>query len=155
MAFSRQEDWSGLPFPTPRNVPNPGLEPTSTDSPVLASRFFTASATWEAGINNKKNYHCCDVVVQWLSHVQLFVTPWTAAHQAFLSLTISQRSPKFKSAESVMPSKRLILCHSLSFAFTASQHQVFSMVTMACLNHFVPIIILSPSHISLLPLFIP
>ena len=55
MAFSRQQDWSGLPFPTPRDVPNSGPEPTSTDSPVLASRFFTTSATWEAGINNNKN----------------------------------------------------------------------------------------------------
>ena len=43
------------------------------------------------------------------SHVLLFVTPWTAAHQAFLSLTISQSFPKFMSIASVMPSSHLIL----------------------------------------------
>ena len=49
------------------------------------------------------------VVVQSLSHVQLFMTPWTAAHQAPLSLTISQSLPKFVSTESVMPANHLIL----------------------------------------------
>ena len=52
-------------------------------------------------------------VVQSLSHVQLFATPWTAAYQASLSLIISQSLPKFISTESVMPSNRLILCHPL------------------------------------------
>ena len=53
------------------------------------------------------------VVVQFLSHVWLFATPWTAARQASLSLTISQSLPKFMSIESVMLSNHLILCHSL------------------------------------------
>ena len=47
--------------------------------------------------------------VQSLSHVQLFVTPWTAARQAFLSITNSQSLPKLMSTESVMPSNHLIL----------------------------------------------
>ena len=50
------------------------------------------------------------VCVQSLSHVRLFVTPWTAAHQAPLSFTISQSLLKFISIESVMPSNHLILC---------------------------------------------
>ena len=49
-------------------------------------------------------------VVQSLNHVRLFVTPWTTAHQASLSLTISQSLPKFIPIESVMPSNHLILC---------------------------------------------
>ena len=52
-------------------------------------------------------------VVQLLSHVQLFVTPWTAAHQALLSSTISQSLLKFMFIETVMLSSHLILCHSL------------------------------------------
>ena len=48
-----------------------------------------------------------------LSHVQLFVTPWTAAHQASLSITNSQSLPKFMSIELVMPSNHLILCRPL------------------------------------------
>ena len=49
--------------------------------------------------------------VQSLSHVQLFVTPWTAACQASLSITNSQSLLKFMSIEPVMPSNYLILCH--------------------------------------------
>ena len=52
------------------------------------------------------------VVIVWsLSHVWLFVTPWTAAHQASLSFTISWSLLKLMSIESVMPSNHLILCH--------------------------------------------
>ena len=51
--------------------------------------------------------------VQLLSSVQLFVTPWTAAHQASLSITNSQRLFKLMFIESVMPSNHLILCHPL------------------------------------------
>ena len=49
--------------------------------------------------------------VQSLSHVQLFATPWTTAHQASLSITNSRSPPKPMSIESVMPSNYLILCH--------------------------------------------
>ena len=50
MGFSRQEYWSGLPYPPPGDLPNPGIEPMSFTSPALAGRFFTTSATWEAPI---------------------------------------------------------------------------------------------------------
>ena len=50
------------------------------------------------------------VAVQSLTHVQFFVTPWTAAHQASLSFTISQTLLKLMSIESVMPSNHLIFC---------------------------------------------
>ena len=51
--------------------------------------------------------------VQSLSRVRLLVTPRTAAHQASLSITNSQSSPKPMSTGSVMPSNHLILCHLL------------------------------------------
>ena len=51
--------------------------------------------------------------VQSLSHVQLFVTPWTAALQASLSIINSQSLPKLVSIESLMPSNHLILCRPL------------------------------------------
>ena len=51
--------------------------------------------------------------VQSLSHLQLFVTPWTAARQASLSITNSQSLLKLMSIESVMPSNHLILYHPL------------------------------------------
>ena len=52
-------------------------------------------------------------LVQSLSHVQLFVTPWTAACQASLSITNSRSLLKLMSIELVMPSNHLILCHPL------------------------------------------
>ena len=51
--------------------------------------------------------------VQSLSRVRLFATPWTAAHQTFLSITNSQSLLKVMSIESVMPSNHLILCRPL------------------------------------------
>ena len=48
MGFSRQEYWSGLPFPPPGDLLNSGIKPESLISPALADRFFTSSATWGA-----------------------------------------------------------------------------------------------------------
>ena len=62
----------------------------------IADRFFTAS------------------LVQSLSRVQLFATPWIIARQASPSITNSLSSPKLTSIESVMPSSHLILCHPFS-----------------------------------------
>ena len=53
------------------------------------------------------------VVIQSLSHVLLFATPWTAACQAILSFTISWSLLELMSTELVMPSNHLILCHPL------------------------------------------
>ena len=55
------------------------------------------------------------VVVQFLSHVRFFVTPWTAASQTPLSFTISWRLLRFMSIELVMLSNHLILCCPLLF----------------------------------------
>ena len=41
MGFPRQEYWSGLPFPLPEDLPNPGIEPPSPVSPALAGGFLT------------------------------------------------------------------------------------------------------------------
>ena len=47
MGFSKQEYWSGLPFPSPGDLPDPGMEPTSLMSPALAGGFFTTTAPWK------------------------------------------------------------------------------------------------------------
>ena len=56
---------------------------------------------------------CVIIVVQSLSRVLLFATPWTAAHQASMSITNSRKSLRLTSIESVMPSSHLILCRPL------------------------------------------
>ena len=57
--------------------------------------------------------HLSFSLVQPLSRVQLFVTPWTAARQASLSITSSKSLLKFMSIKLVMPSSHFILCHPL------------------------------------------
>ena len=61
--------------------------------------------------------------VQSLSHVRLFSTPWTAAHQANLSSTIFQSLLKLMSLESMMPSNQLVLSPPSPPALNISQHQ--------------------------------
>ena len=65
-------------------------------------------------------------VVQSLSHVQLFPTPWIAAHQASLAFTISQSLLKLMSIESVMLFNHLILCCPLRLSSTFPNIRVFS-----------------------------
>ena len=54
MGFPRQKYWSGLPFPSAGDFSDPGMEPSSLASPVLAGVFFTSSATLEFKLH--KNY---------------------------------------------------------------------------------------------------
>ena len=58
MGFSRQEYWSDLPFPSPGDLPNPGIKPTSLMCLPFTDGYFQFSS------------------VQPLSRVQLFATPW-------------------------------------------------------------------------------
>ena len=68
---------------------------------------------WDEGRDVSRGLGQRAVVVQSLSCVRLFVTPWNAAHQASLSFTISWSLLKLMSIESVMPSDNLVLCHAL------------------------------------------
>ena len=58
-------------------------------------------------------WHALSTFVQSLSYIQLFVTPWIAAHEAPLSSTIFQSLLKFVPTESVMLSNNLIICYLL------------------------------------------
>ena len=73
--------------------------------------------------------------VQLLSHVQLFATPWTAAHQASLSISNSWSLLKLMSVELVMPSNHLILCHPLLFLPSIFPRiKVFSNESVICIR---------------------
>ena len=67
-----------------------------------------------------------NVVVQSLSHVQFFVTPWMAAHQASLPFTISPSLLRLMFIESVMPSNHLVLCCPLLLPSIFPSIRVFS-----------------------------
>ena len=73
--------------------------------------------------------------VQLLSNVRLFVTPWTATHQASLYITNSWSLHKLRSIESVMPSSHLILCHPLLFLPSIFPSiRVFSNESVLCIR---------------------
>ena len=80
------------------------------------------------------NLHSQFTSVQWLSGVRLFATPWTAAHQASLSITNSQSLLKLMSIELVMPSNHLILCHTLLLPSIFPSIRVFSNESVLCIR---------------------
>ena len=108
-----QEYWSGYPIPSPADLPDPGIEPGSpalqVDS-LLTELSGKPQFTFKISFNLPGNLWIWFVVVKLLSHVWLFMTPWTVAPQASLSFTISQRLLTLMSIESVIPSSHLILC---------------------------------------------
>ena len=101
MGFSRQEYWPGFPCPLLGDLPNPVIKPGSPElqansSPLRHLYWTTSILLFSHSVTSQR-----------------FVTPWTAAHQACLSLTISWSLLKLVSIESVMPSNHLILCQPL------------------------------------------
>ena len=99
MGFPKQEYWSGLPFPPSEDLPHPGTEPASLRSPALARGFLPLVPP---GVEYSVQFSC--------SVVSDFVTPWTAACQASLSITNSQSLLKLISIELLMPFNHLIFC---------------------------------------------
>ena len=59
MGFSRQEYWSGLPFPSPGDLPNSGIKPASFTSPTLTDRFFSTRSTWKTHLYIHKHTCVC------------------------------------------------------------------------------------------------
>ena len=62
MEFSRQEYWVGLPFPTPKDLPDPGIELLSLAAPALAGKFFTTEPPGKPSLN----FITCQFVVHTL-----------------------------------------------------------------------------------------
>ena len=89
----------------------------------LGETFWKSSTTTE---NIKNFWKLLEIIVQSLSHVQLFVTPWTATSQASLFFTIYQSFLRLMSIESVMPSNHFILCYPLLLPSVFPSIRVFS-----------------------------
>ena len=101
MGFPRQQYWNGLPFPSSGDLSDPGTKP---ETPALAGGVLLPS---------HQGRPSWGIIVQLLSHIQLFAIEWTIACQAFLSFTISWSLLKLIFIESVIPSNHLILWHPL------------------------------------------
>ena len=113
MGFPKQEYWSGLPCPSPGDLPDPGIKPSSLTSPAFAGRFFTSSTTWEAqecatNLNTvclpfyRIAKHCCHCHQLLISDIY-----WTS----------SQRPPKIRYVFSLQDST---LCRRLGKEITVS-----------------------------------
>ena len=76
MEFSRPEYWSGQPFSSSGDLPNPGIEPTSLELQV---------DSLSSEPSEKPTYSSCSML-SCCSRVQIFATPWIVAHQAPLSM---------------------------------------------------------------------
>ena len=88
MEFSREEYWSGVPLPSPGDLPNPGIKHRSLASPALTGGFFTTSATWEAP--HKRVCVCmCSVTHSCLTLCNPM--DWIVAHQAPLPMKFSRK----------------------------------------------------------------
>ena len=88
---------------------------------------------WPCHLVNGGRQHLCSSA-QFSRSVQLFATPWTAAHQASPSITNSRSSPKPMSIESVMPSNHLILCHPLLLPSICPSIRVFFNESVLCIR---------------------
>ena len=99
IGFSRQEYWSGLPCPSPGDLPDPGIEPMSLISPALASRFFTISATWKAPTSSQwasKHRNPEQILIQ--SGRQEFLVSFTELSPGFFNqaLWLTSKLSEFK-----------------------------------------------------------
>ena len=124
LGFSRQEHWSGLPFPSPKTLLLLLLLSCFSRVWLFATHWTAAyQAPLSMGFSRQEYWSGVPLPslvwpknsssVQSLSRVRLFEIPWIAAHQASLSITNSWSSLKLTSIESVMPSSHLILCRPL------------------------------------------
>ena len=150
LAFPRQEYWSGLPFPSPGDLPNPGIKPKSLASPALAGRFITTRylGSKEAGTSlsspGPHRLYCCLVSTSLgsrprdpCSHQPLspqFLRPITPLHGA--SCSHSFLKPRALSAPPPPPS-----CHpeppwtpgfQQPLLFTCVFPVSFRMLTFSC-----------------------
>ena len=105
---------------------------TVTDGLILVEPGWQATSFvyWNGSSLSRERL----VSVQLLSCVRLFVTPWTAACQASLSITNSWSLPKLMSIELVMPSNHLILCHPLFLPSIFLSISVFSKESVLCIG---------------------
>ena len=75
MGFSRQEHWSGLPFPTPGDLPDPGIELVSPASPALAGRFFTIGPPGKLPGEPLNENIICESITWWVTNKWEYLYP--------------------------------------------------------------------------------
>ena len=145
MEFFRREYWSGLPFSSLLDLPKPGIESESLQSPALTARFFTTAphrsgCFIDENFKTQKHWVFDVVVVQFLSRVWLFTTP---------GLPVPHHLPEFAQVHfhwisvSIQPSH--LLSPSSPFAFNlCQQRSLFQWV--GSLHHVAKVLELQLQH---------
>ena len=93
MGFSRQDYWSGLPFPSQWNLPDPGIESVLLESPALAGRFFTtvplgkSLSPWSRAegkqvLGNKSKLQSCKYGWDRRKSLRVLISHWTFSQEA-------------------------------------------------------------------------
>ena len=129
-------------IPQPLTITSPHLLTSFSFSPVTVdelSLFFAKLSSPTCSLDYISSHLLKDItlflfIVQLLSCVQLFATPWTAACQASLSVTISQSLLKLMSIRSVMPYNYLILCCPLLLPSVFPSIRAFSNESALCIR---------------------
>ena len=115
-----RHDWAQTEILSPFNTYSP------PSCPWHLPKYFLTPWIWPCYKLTLKNASQCMFLVRSLCHVWLSATPWTAAHQASLSFTISLSLLRIISIESVMPSNHLVLCRPLLLPSIFPSIRVFS-----------------------------
>ena len=132
MGFSREEYWSGLPCPSPGDLPNSGIEPMSLMSPALAGGFSATSATWEALVNQEDpgclgSNSASAASVQFSSVAQSCLTLCDRMNRSTPGLPVHHQLPEFTQTHVHRVSDAIQPSHPLSCtsppAPNPSQHQ--------------------------------
>ena len=117
MEFCRQEYWSRVPSPSPEDLPETGIKPTSLVSPALAGGFFITSDIGEANIpwittsltlSSKKCLHCCDI------HINEIINQVSLCHY----------TGKTHSTCYCLHSKEVVYPFSLSYSIHVCMHSI-------------------------------
>ena len=110
MEFSRQEYWSWLPFPSPGDLPDPGIKPISLVSPALADRFFATQppekAPFSLGRSQKKIQSGSEYQIH-ISLVRSGLPSWLSVHKNFWGSTLGLRNSLPRALSSAFDLKML------------------------------------------------
>ena len=117
MGFSRQEYWSGLPCPSPRDLPNPGIELTSLTSSALAGRFFSTSATWKAHFTNDNVYNILQMVMYIFTNGNVYITNGNVYKNEDYPLSVASFAIIFSHSEGCLFILFSFLCCAKAFKF--------------------------------------
>ena len=112
VGFPRREYWSGLPFPTPGDLPDPGVEPAPPTSSAQAGGFFTTSSSWEAQV--------------FLGFSLLHCRPQRSHHHGTMSSGLGPSRLLHKQTTTPFSPSPLCLAHSLTNC-TAAAHPARAM----------------------------